>query len=457
MFVEEHARLEILLPGETEWRNISENDIIQNSLSVTSKCMDDSSFSLGGVYSAQLSAKIHLDNADTYRLTGAKIEVYSNYDNDSEQLRGIFWVTSVSRAKNIYTISASDSLIWLDSTSYDDSSRGENVIYNKLASDVGDLGYKFGQIIETVNMILDSENQLAFYDDSGIVNYLPGGIGYCVLPADMVGEISTKNPRDYVSWIAEIACGFVYVDYSAGNAEIHIGQFGEEVSDEITADEIELNSCEIADFTLSFQRVYTDIYDGSSGSVYNDNTDGITVDISDNPFKDGHWQYNDGSAMDILENIYGKLCGNDTNCYGLPFRPFKLRCHCKKYFQPGQKIMLPDGNASWITSVKWQFRGGYTLSCAGKDTRVLYSSARRSKSAKVRDLAYTKVNTEIAKLKKEISEKSEENMNTVQTQIDELRNAVNSGGTPHIYGLISAGLIGKDNGISGNLTKITEV
>ncbi|MDE7139119.1 MAG: hypothetical protein K2O29_11840 [Ruminococcus sp.] len=60
MVIEEHARLEILLPNETEWRYISENDIIQNSLSITSKCMDDGSFALGGVFSAQLSVKLRL-------------------------------------------------------------------------------------------------------------------------------------------------------------------------------------------------------------------------------------------------------------------------------------------------------------------------------------------------------------------------------------------------------------
>ena len=410
MVIEEHARLEILLPEESEWRNIGENDIINNSLSVSSKCMDDSSFSLGGVYSAQLSVKIRLQNTDTYKVTGAKIKVFSQYGGQSEILRGIFWVTSVSRKNDIYTISASDSLIWLDSTSYDDSEKGtgKNFIYDEMQGSlkeyIRDLGDCFGVILGIINKYNENENQLAFYDDGGIINYCPSNIGYCLLPPDMVGEISTKNPRDYASWLAEIACGFVFVDYSDGNAKIRIGQFGEEVLNEISVDETELNSCEIADFTLKFKQVYTDVYDGSSGSSDSNRGNGIVIDISENPFKDGHWQYNNGSAMDIIGNIYGKLCGNGGNCHGLPFRPFNLKCHCTKKFQLGQKITLPNGQESWITSIKWQFRGGYTLSCAGKDTRVLYASARRSQSAKVKDLAYTKINTEIAKLKNDISD-----------------------------------------------------
>ena len=413
MVIEEHARLEILLPEESEWRNIGENGIINNSLSVSSKCMDDSSFSLGGVYSAQLSVRIRLHNTNTYKVTGAKIKVFSQYGGQNEILRGIFWVTSVSRKNDIYTISASDSLVWLDSTSYDDSGQGENIIYGKLASDVGNLGYKLSQIVASVNELLDNENKIGLYVDTGIVNWYPSDVGYCLLPAAMVGEISTKNPRDYASWLAEIACGFVYVDYSDGTAKIRIGQFSEEVNHEISYDEVELDSCEIADFTLKFKQVYTDVYDGSSGSSDSNRGNGIVIDISENPFKDGHWHYNRvigsdgeeyGNAMDIIDNIYGKLCGDGGNCHGLKFRPFNLKCHCTKNFQLGQKITLPNGQESWITSIKWQFRGGYTLSCAGKDTRALYASARRSQSAKVKDLAYTKINTEIAKLKNDISD-----------------------------------------------------
>ena len=239
----EHAKLKILLPSESEWRIIEDKDIINNSLSISSKCMDDSSFSLGGVYSAQLSAKIRLENTNTYKLTGAKVEVCSYYSTPPYKLKGTFWITSVTRNKNIYTISGSDALTWLDSTSYDDSSNGENIIYGRLASDVGNLGYKLSQIIATVNEFLDVENKIGIFVDTGIVNWYPSDVGYCLLPADKVGEISTKSPRDFVSWLAEIACGFAFMDYSSGTPRLRIGQFGEEVLNEVSSYEIELNSC----------------------------------------------------------------------------------------------------------------------------------------------------------------------------------------------------------------------
>ena len=129
--------------------------------------------------------------------------------------------------------------------------------------------------------------------------------------------------------------------------------------------------------------------------------------------------------MDIIDNIYDKLVGNsDKNCNGLKFRPFNLKCHCTKNFQLGQKIILPNGQKSWVTSIKWQFRGGYTLSCAGKDTRVLCASARRSQSAKVKDLAYTKINTEIAKLNADIDEKINSVNENISDKNEEQSNSV---------------------------------
>ncbi len=403
MVIEEHARLEILLPSDSSWRIINENDIINNSLSISSKCMDDSSFSLGGVYSAQLSAKIRLENTNAYKLTGAKVKVFSRYGSNTEKLRGVFWITSVTRNKNIYTISGSDAIVWLDSTSYETNGECGNLIYGRLASNIGNLGYKVSQIVETVNEFLDAENKINVYVNENVINYQPSGVGYYLLPADKVGEISTKNPRDYISWLAELACGFAFMDYSSGTPFLTIGQFGEEILNEVSVDEIELNSCEIADFIIQINGVWTNVYSGAFGGI-GSCKGGIVIDISENPFKDGHWEQNGENAMDILRNIGGKIWGDLDNCNGLFFRPFSLKCHCQKYFELGQKIKLPDGNISWITSIKWTFRGGYTLSCAGKDTRVLYASAKRSLSAKVKDLAYTKVNTEIAKLKNEITD-----------------------------------------------------
>ena len=413
MVIEEHARLEILLPNEQNWRHISENDIIQNSLSIAEKCMADSSFSLGGVNSGQLTVKIRLQGTNSFNIIGSKINVFSWFGDEetainekSVRFRGVFWVTSATKINDIYTISASDAMTWLDSVNYGNDSDSSNPIYSELSGWLRNLNNCFKIIIEQTNYTLNGITELKYIDNNNIINNNHYDTGYCLLPPDMVGEISTKNPRDYVSWIAELACGFAYVYYKqdgfnepyvqGGDHEpyIKIGQFNDENISEINYDEVELNTLEIADFVLNFSCVYCKFYDGYPYSRGNGNG-GITVDISDNPFKDGWYCYlgheNDAEGCDcyqaIVNVMYGKIL--EISHY---FRPFKLKYHGKKHFGLGQKIKLPDGRSSVVTSIKWQFRGGTILSCAGKDSRLLSVSAKRSQAAKVKDLAYTKIN-----------------------------------------------------------------
>lgn len=455
MVVEEHARLEILLPNETEWRFVSENDIIQNSLGIAEKCMEDSSFSLGGVNSGQLTAKIKLKETNSFNIIGSKINVFSWFGDEETAIndknvrfRGVFWVTSAKKINDIYTISASDAMTWLDSVNYNDGGNDSNPIYSQLSSSRRTLNECFKTVIEETNIVLNNITELNYIYNDNIMNNNHYDTGYCLLPPDIIGEISTKNPRDYISWIAELACGFAYVCYKQDglhepytqggdhNPYIKIGQFSEENPVEVGYDEVELNSLEIADFVLNFSRVYCKFYDGYDYSRYNSNG-GITLDISENPFKDGWYQYLDhgshskdcGCYQAVANVMYGKIL--EISHY---FRPFRLKYHGKKYFRLGQKIKLPDGRFSVITSIKWRFRGGTNLACAGKDNRLLAVSAKRSQATKVKDLAYTKINIEKTKLMKQINENqqnTEQNMasswDTIQNQIGEIWDAIGGG------------------------------
>lgn len=406
MVIEEHARLEILLPNEKNWRHISENDIIQNSLRIAEKCMEDSDFSIGGVNSSQLSAKFRLQGTNSFNIIGAKINVFSWFGDEetaindkSVRFRGVFWITSATKINDVYTISASDTIIWLDSANYNDSSDGSNQIYAAL-TERRDLNSCFKTVIDQTNQTLSGIVKLEYIDNGEIINNNQYSTGYCLLPPDIIGEISTKNPRDYISWIAELACGFAFAYYKQDGfrepyvhggdhkAYIKIGQFNNENIVEIGYDEVELNTLEIADFVLNFSCIYCKFYDGFPFATGNGNG-GITIDISENPFKDGWYQYlNPKDYRNLIaQEMYGKIL--EISNY---FRPFKLKYHGKKHFGLGQKIKLPDENFSVVTSIKWQFRGGTILSCAGKDSRLLSVSAKRSQATKVKDLAYTKIN-----------------------------------------------------------------
>ena len=101
----------------------TDSDIIRNSCSIKSSACDSSTFSLGSVRPAELSIQLHLeqDGINAYNLYGAKIILYSCYQKEPKPsdwiFRGMFWVTSVSRKKTLYTLRASDALVWLNNNS----------------------------------------------------------------------------------------------------------------------------------------------------------------------------------------------------------------------------------------------------------------------------------------------------------------------------------------------------
>ena len=197
MIIEEHARLEILLPNESNWRHISEQDIIQNSLSIAEKCIDDGSFMLGGMFSAQLSAKFRFQGTNSFNIIGSKINVFSWFGDEettindkSVRFRGVFWITSATKINDIYTISASDAMIWLDTVTYSDNADSSNPIYNALSVRRHRLNECLNIIIEQVNYTLNKITELKYIENFNIINNTDD-VKYCLLPTDIVSKVYT--------------------------------------------------------------------------------------------------------------------------------------------------------------------------------------------------------------------------------------------------------------------------
>ncbi|MDE5582821.1 MAG: hypothetical protein K2J08_03855, partial [Ruminococcus sp.] len=67
-----------------------------------------------------------------------------------------------------------------------------------------------------------------------------------------------------------------------------------------------------------------------------------------------------------------------------------------------------------------------TLGCTGKDTRIIAVSAKRSQANKIKDLCYTKINTEITQLKNNISGNSSLNITDIDNKITQLRDELDA-------------------------------
>jgi len=436
MLIDEHLKGTIYIPVnkgsddnpsfEIIEHHFTEDDIIHGSCSITSRCCDDQTFSIGGVRPAELAIKLRLEipNVNAYTLYGAKIRLYSAYcsfpvPDDKWLLRGEFWVTSVKRTKTIYTIRASDAIIWLDSGSYVSSvgstqTAEDNPIYKICVSAARTLDANFNDGIFThINGTLQEMDveQVLHEIRTDITNNAPANRGFILIPTDVSGASGSRSPRDYAMHLTQLAAGCMQVLVSPTDpdkAKIFVTPFGyvpdgddafarswENVI-EIPYETIELDSCDIADYELYIHMVYTKTYDEtgwSCGGAAHKYSGNIVVDLSGNPFLDGRW-YNWGKTNDVTELIFSVMSNIGSQLGTVKKRPFSLKCHhaftsLEDMPKLGQRIKIEEKPGEWkeslITKMIWHFRGGWEFGCAGSDSRVLSQAAKRSLASHAED------------------------------------------------------------------------
>ena len=411
------------------------SDIIRNSCSIKSSACDSSTFSLGSVRPAELSIQLHLeqDGINAYNLYGAKIILYSCYRKEPVPsdwiFRGMFWVTSVSRKKTLYTLRASDALVWLNNNSIssasgkvdNDESEVSKKLRDKLEGYEGDTGgggvYPLHTIVADIvtwtNDILQNmiaEKPLIYEHIDSIPNDSPklGNpySGYTLMRKSEEGE--SKNTRysaiDYISALAKPACSFVCMRndrYQIQNNDLQVpfslvpfGFFKDKIRVPFSA--IARDSCDVASYNIYIQKVHFKTYDDTgwtNARAYKPMLGNAEIDLSSNCFFDGRRMetvinYNnncpdtsDKNECQIVDTAADYLFHN------VLLKPFQLKCYLKfddmEHFPKlGQRIEIEYQPGKWaestITNMTWKFRGGWEFSCTGKDTRVLAQAAKRS-------------------------------------------------------------------------------
>lgn len=421
--------------GYTTDISFTDSDIIRDSCSIKSSACDSSTFSLGSVRPAELSIQLHLeqDGINAYNLYGAKIILYSCYRKEPVPsdwiFRGMFWVTSVSRKKTLYTLRASDALVWLNNNSIssasgkvdNDESEVSKKLRDKLEGYEGDTGgggvYPLHTIVADIvtwtndilrNMI--AEKPLIYEHIDSIPNDSPklGNpySGYTLMRKSEEGE--SKNTRysaiDYISALAKPACSFVCMRndrYQIQNNDLQVpfslvpfGFFKDKIRVPFSA--IARDSCDVASYNIYIQKVHFKTYDDTgwtNARAYKPMLGNAEIDLSSNCFFDGRRMetvinYNnncpdtsDKNECQIVDTAADYLFHN------VLLKPFQLKCYLKfddmEHFPKlGQRIEIEYQPGKWaestITNMTWKFRGGWEFSCTGKDTRVLAQAAKRS-------------------------------------------------------------------------------
>jgi len=437
MVIEEHARLEITLP-DGRFFEISEKDIINNSLSITSQCVNGNTIAFGCVQPAQLSAKFRIRDSSLgrYDIYGAEVVIYSYFGSvppDDGGKRGVFNVTSITKNNDIFTISASDNICWLDSSAFEDDSGNNlaNSIYTRLdkgnswhAIDaMGIIAGEFGGgVIFNHNGLAKERipNGTAIFKGYGIDEQTRNDVRLVLLLSDEQSD----NVRDYVSWLAEYMGGFVCAD---NNGEIQFRLFETPCYD--TADilnyfEFQQNTLEIAGFRVYFYGSKIVTEDNSFYSTFLDKSSysgdiNIEAVVQNNPFVEFIYHYN--ASLDLFPITLA------LNAYQskIPIRPFSGTYHGNKYFRLGQYIKIRDKNGTEyetvITNIMWKFRSGQQIKCTGEDSRTLSQARKRTQAVRMGE----RIKTQLNRLEDRVSE----NNTKLQGSIDSVNKDIKSLGS----------------------------
>ena len=457
----------------------TDSDIIRDSCSIKSSACDSSTFSLGSVRPAELSIQLHLeqDGINAYNLYGAKIILYSCYQKEPKPsdwiFRGMFWVTSVSRKKTLYTLRASDALVWLNNNSIssasgkvdNDESEVSKKLRDKLEGYEGDTGgggvYPLHTIVADIvtwtNDILQNmiaEKPLIYEHIDSIPNDSPklGNpySGYTLMRKSEEGE--SKNTRysaiDYISALAKPACSFVCMRndrYQIQNNDLQVpfslvpfGFFKDKIRVPFSA--IARDSCDVASYNIYIQKVHFKTYDDTgwtNARAYKPMLGNAEIDLSSNCFFDGRRMetvinYNnncpdtsDKNECQIVDTAADYLFHN------VLLKPFQLKCYLKfdgidHLPKLGQRIEIEYQPGKWaestITNMTWKFRGGWEFSCTGKDTRVLAQAAKRSLAFNSENASKRHADIVAASAKKIALAKADEAWNYADKNLSDIQN-----------------------------------
>ena len=339
----------------------------------------------------------------------------------------MFWVTSVSRKKTLYTLQASDALVWLNNNSIssgsgkvdDDESEVSKKLRDKLEGYEGESGgggvYPLHDIVTDIvtwtNDILQNmiaEKPLAYEPIDSIPNNNPqlgnSYSGYTLMRKSEEGE--SRNTRysaiDYISALAKPACSFVCMrndQYQNNDSQVPFslvpfGFFKDKIRVPFSA--IARDSCDVASYNIYIQKVYFKTYDDTgwtNARKYKPMLGNVEIDLSSNCFFDGrrmetvlNYQEDFPDANDKNEYPIVEAAANYL-FHNVLLKPFQLKCYLKfddmEHFPKlGQRIEIEYQPGKWaestITNMTWKFRGGWEFSCTGKDTRVLAQASKRS-------------------------------------------------------------------------------
>lgn len=318
---------------------VSDRNVAEGSVSVSSQCVNRSDFEYGAVYCGELDMSIRT-SIDRYSLYGAKIALWFQLETDKgleEVPLGVYFAEDVQRNGDWAEIKAYDAMSLLDMDIQ------ENIV---------------GTPYELLSFICEKCGLEMAQEEEEILA-LPNGSRLLSVYASRV-----EKYRDAVAYIAMLLTCFACMDRTG---KLALRQFS-------TITNVELGRNIRSKTTISDFRTY---YDGLKARFIQDKAyktygiakempeGGLTLDLGDVPIVQGL----EGIKREILESMFEVVKGVD-------YTPYSVDYNGNPAIDLGDMVLIKNINGtsedirSIVTHFEWNYRNKSTIKAVGGNPKI---------------------------------------------------------------------------------------
>ena len=258
---------------------IGESNIINGSLSINNKCVNNSDFCLGSVYVGQMSMTLFNSTIDRYSLYGAKVELsyFLTLEDGSEEEvpLGVFFVDKAVRSKKLIQLTCYDCMTSFDKEIQEDS---WGTAFDLLTLACDRCGVELGNTQDELTAMCNGEALLSM-DSTRISTY-----------------------RDLIYCIASVLCGFATINRQG---KLEIRQF--HTVPDMSIKSRQRTSSTVHDYETYFKSVKARFVAESNYYPYTETDEemetGLQLDMGDIPVIQGF----DTFKHEVLQNILAEL------------------------------------------------------------------------------------------------------------------------------------------------------
>ena len=317
---------------------IDDSNIINGSLSIDNKCVNNSEFCLGAVYVGQMSMTLYHPTIDRYSLYNAQVQLsyFLTLDDGTEEEvpLGVFYVDKPSRSRKLIQLKCYDAMTKFD-TSVEEDSWGFPYALLTLACEK--VGVELANTEEEILAMCNGDKDFSL--NSARVN----------------------TYRDLLSYLSTMLGGFATINRQG---KLEIRQFHTAPDLSITARQ--RTSSTVNDYETFFRSVRARFVAESNFYPYTeadeDMTTGLQLDLGDIPIVQGMDEF----KHEVLQNVL-------TVIKGIRYVPSDFNMVSDPTIDLGDGLTLENVNNtsesvfSIVTGLKWSHHKEQTVTSDGTD------------------------------------------------------------------------------------------